>query len=235
MSLRGMAMNFPAIAKQTYDTLKNQSAFSSISQFVKDHLKKIISPLERARFLHHVVDDYNREVFAHPLVQKLSPCKAGCSACCHTQVSITEDEAELLASRIEEGLKIDYSQLNLQMQAGNSSDEFYKLSFDERKCLFLNSDNKCQVYSDRPSVCRTNAVLGEASQCSTKEGLSPKQELRLVKTSEADMAIMASFLTSRESGTLALMVGKILGKNTKVSPAKKLKASKKSIFNDRDL
>lgn len=228
-------MNFPAIAKLTYEALKGQIAFSSISQFVIDHLKKIASPLERARFVHNVVDDYNRAVFSHPIVQQLSPCKAGCSGCCHTQVSLTEDEAELLALRVNDGLKIDYSALQTQMQAGNSSEEFYKLSYEERRCLFLSTDNTCRAYNDRPSVCRTNAVLGEASQCSSKEGVSENQELRLVKTSQSDMAIMGSFLTSKKSGTIAQMLGQVILKNAALSPAKKSKAFKKSISIDSDL
>lgn len=228
-------MNFPAIAKQTYESLKNQDAFSSISQFIIVHLRKIASPLERARFVHNVVDDYNVSVFSHPLVQKLSPCKAGCSACCHTQVSITEDEADLLISRIHEGLKIDFSALQNQMRAGNDSDEFYKLSYEDRKCIFLGTDKTCQVYSDRPSVCRTNAVLGESSQCSTKEGIGANQELRLVKTSQADMAMMGSFLISKESGTLAQMIGQKLFKIRPLSPVKSTTPLKKSVFINKDL
>lgn len=228
-------MNFPAIAKQTYEALKGQIAFSSITQFVMVHLKKIASPLERARFVHNVVDDYNRAVFSHPIVQQLSPCKAGCSGCCHTQVSLTEDEAHLLALRVNDGLKIDYSALQIQMQAGNSSEEFYKLSYEERRCLFLSAEDTCRAYNDRPSVCRTNAVLGEASQCSTKEGVAENQELRLVKTSQADMAIMGAFLTSKKSGTIAQMLGQIILQNATLSPAKKPQASKKSISIDNDL
>ncbi len=228
-------MNFPAIAKQTYDALKGQAAFLSISQFVMDHLKKISSPLERARFVHNVVDDYNREVFAHPIVQNLSPCKAGCSGCCHTQVSVTEDEADLLISRINEGVKINYTALENQMKAGNDSNEFYRMSYEERKCVFLGSENTCQVYSDRPSVCRTNTVLGEASQCSTEDDVIGKQTIRLVKTPQADMAIMGSFLTSRDSGALAQMLGSRIFKNMRLSPAKTGPIRKKSIFNDRDL
>lgn len=228
-------MNFPAIAKQTYDTLKSQLAFLSISQFVIDHLKKISSPLERARFVHNVVDDYNRQVLAHPIVQNLSPCKAGCSGCCHTQVSVTEDEADLLISRINEGVKINYSALENQMKAGNDSDEFYKMSYDERRCVFLGTDDTCQVYSDRPSVCRTNTVLGEASQCSSTDDVIGKQAIRLVKTPLADMAIMGSFLASRDNGALAQMIGSRIFKNKRLSPAKTVPVHKKSIFNDQDL
>ncbi|RPJ67707.1 MAG: YkgJ family cysteine cluster protein [Alphaproteobacteria bacterium] len=217
-------MNFPAIAKKTYESLKGQIAFASISQFVIDHLKKMSSPLERANFVHNVVDDYNREVLAHPIVFNLSPCKEGCSGCCHTQVSVTEDEAELLISRIAKDVKINYAALAIQAQAGNDADEFYKLSFEERKCVFLGSNNTCQVYNDRPSVCRTNTVLGEASQCSTEDDKIEKQVIRLVRTPKADMAIMGSFLTSKDSGALANMLS-----------ARLLKNNKKSIFINRDL
>lgn len=203
-------MNLPAIAKQTYDQLKEQASFAKITDFVIHHLKKISSPLERARFVHHVVDDYNKNVFSHPLVKEYSPCKAGCSGCCHTQVSITEDEAHLLASLVEGGLKIDHVRLQKQMKAANNSADFYKLSYNDRKCVFLGSDNLCQAYNDRPSVCRTNAVLGEASQCASENGLNEKQQLRLVKTTEADMAIVGSFMVSKSSGALAYMLGKIL-------------------------
>lgn len=224
-------MNFPAIAKQTYDSLRGQTAFSKISDFIILHLKKIASPHERARFVHHVVDDYNTEIFAHPLVKQLSPCKAGCTGCCHTQVSITEDEAELLASKIQDGIKIDRALLQKQMNAGNNSDEFYKLSYESRKCVFLGENSLCQVYEDRPSVCRTNAVLGEASQCSTQNGYDSKQALRLIKTSQADMAIVGSFLASKNNGTLAYMIGQILERNS----SKKVQPKKKSIHNDIEL
>lgn len=228
-------MNFPAIAKQTYEKLRSQPVFSNITQFIIDHLQKISSPTERARFIHHVVDDYNHEVFAHPLVQKFLPCKVGCSGCCHTQVGITEDEAELLAERINEGLKIDHALLQKQIKAGNSTEDFYLLSYENRKCVFLGADNKCQVYTDRPSVCRTNAVLGEASQCYPHESEAEEQTLRLVKTEQADMAIMGSFFMSKENGNLAFMIGKILHKIKSSPVSKNPKLPKKSIPFESDL
>jgi Fe-S-cluster containining protein len=228
-------MNFPAIAKQTYEKLRSQPAFSNITQFVIDHLKKISSPLERARFVHHVVDDYNSVIFAHPIVQKFLPCKVGCSGCCHTQVGITEDEAELLASRVNEGLKIDYALLQNQIKVGNSPEDFYQLSYENRRCIFLGTDDSCQAYNDRPSVCRTNAVLGEASQCSPHVGDGEPETIRLLKTEQADMAIMGSFFMSKESGTLPNMLGRILLKNKPNIFPKNFEPRKKSVFNDIDL
>ena len=229
-------MNFPAIARKTYDALRSQPAFSNITQFVLDHLKKIKSPLERARFVHNVVDDYNREIFSHPIVKEFLPCKKGCAGCCHTQVSVTEDEAELLASRINEGLKIDFKLLQNQMKAVNDNEAYFNMSYEDRKCVFLGTDNQCQVYSDRPSVCRTNAVLGEASQCSTFNGLDNNQTLRLVKTEKADMAIIGSYLSSKESGTLSHMLGKILTRNKSLPTQEVQKSTKKKpIFKDWEL
>jgi Fe-S-cluster containining protein len=228
-------MNVPAIAKQTFESLKNKVEFLSISQFVVEHLNKISSALERARFVHNVVDDYNKSVFSHPVITKFSPCKIGCSGCCHTQVSVTEDEAELLASHISAGLKIDFQALQKQMQTENDFGEFFKLSYEERRCVFLGANDACQVYKDRPSVCRTNAVLGDAEQCSTKENSNQQEALRLIKTDQADMAIFASFAATASSGTLHSMVGKQLQKNNLFPIAKKPKPSKKSISIDHEL
>ena len=61
------------------------------------------------------------------------------------------------------------------------------------------------------------------------------QTIRLVKTEQADMAIIGSFLMSKESGTLPHMVGQILMKGDKQSPVKNIKVLKKPIFKDIDL
>lgn len=222
-------MNLPAIAKQTYDQLKEQASFAKITDVVIHHLKRISSPLERARFIHHVVDDYNRSVFSHPLVKEFSPCGAGCAGCCHTQVGVTEDEAQLLASLVVNGVSIDFALLQKQSRAANDSAEFYKLSYKDRKCVFLGIDNRCKVYNDRPSVCRTNAVLGDSGQCSTENGLNDKQRLRLIKTSEADMAIMGSFMASKSNGVLAFMLSNFLNNSART------KAKKKSVSNNIEL
>lgn len=201
-------MNVPAIAKSTFELLRNQSEFLSITESVMNHLNKIRSSLERARFVHNMVDEYNKEVFAHPLLKELVPCKTGCSACCHTQVSVTEEEADLLLHNINNGIEINYNRLSLQTEQGNESSEYYKLSYQDRKCVFLDESGACKVYNDRPAVCRTNAVVGEASQCSTDNKI--QDSLRLVKTSKADMVIVGAYASTAISGTLPVMLSKAL-------------------------
>jgi Fe-S-cluster containining protein len=154
-----------------------------------------------------MVDDLSGKVFQQSLVQQLSPCKQGCSACCHTQVSVTKDDADLLAQKVNDGFPVNRDRLAVQMATKNSSSAWYALSYEERKCVFLNDKNLCSVYDDRPSVCRTNAVLGDASQCDTTNGVGPT---RLVKTPEADLVIYASYLHSSEGGTLPYMLSKAL-------------------------
>ncbi len=200
-------MNVPAIAQKTFVELKNRVEAMELVQYILRKLNKNHDSIRRARYIHRVVDEANEAIFSDPQIKKLSPCESGCSACCHTQVSVTRDEAELLAKRVNDGIAIDLHKLNIQMTAKNSSTSWYELSFDERKCVFLNQNKECSVYEDRPSVCRTNAVLGEASQCDTSEEIRPT---RLVKTSEADLIIYASYLHSSEGGTLPYMLAKSL-------------------------
>lgn len=200
-------MNVPAIAKKTFEELRNQSEFMAIVHAVLDELRKLTTPFQRANLIHQTIDEFNQEVFSHPLVLKFSPCKMGCDGCCHTQVSVTDDEAALLALRINEGVSIDEKRLALQTQAGNDSQAYYKMSYADRRCVFLNDQGACRVYEDRPSVCRTNAVLGDSQQCDTSVSVGPT---RLIRTPKSDMAIYASYLFSKSSGTLPFMVKKAL-------------------------
>lgn len=198
-------MNVPAIAKKTYENLQNDPVYLAIFQETLIELEKIKDPLMRAKLLHYLIDEFNREVFSEPLVKALSPCKAGCTACCHTQVSVTSDEAALLFSQILKGTEIDQDRLEKQMACENDSTKFYQLSYEERRCIFLDDNGHCRVYELRPAVCRTNAVLGSPDQCRI-ENESNKQQV-LVKTSKSDMAIYAAYTHSPLNGTLPFMIG----------------------------
>lgn len=200
-------MNVPAIAKRTFDELRDRPEFLSLVQDVVKELQQLPNSILRAQFIHNLVEELNSEIFSDPLVQQLSPCKMGCSACCHTQVSITEDESRLMAQLIQDGVAVDRNLLQLQAKAQNDSDAFYKIPYEERRCVFLNEEGACSIYEHRPSVCRTNAVLGDASQCETKTEIKPT---RLVKTTQSDLVIYASFLNTKDSGTLPYMLSKVI-------------------------
>lgn len=218
-------MNFPAIAKQTYDRLRSHEAFSFITDQLIEELKSIKNGILRARYFHQRVDELTTDIFSHPIVQDLKGCKKGCSGCCHTEVSVTEDEAELLANRLKNGVSIDYTRLLAQKDVIKSGKDFYSIPYQMRACVFLGDEGQCKVYTDRPAVCRTNAVLGTSEQCETFDGKIQKQ--RLIKTEAADMAIMGAFLASLKSGILGEMLWYKLEKTkTSLNPLINIKRPK---------
>jgi Fe-S-cluster containining protein len=191
------------------------------------------SPIERARFVHNLVDEYNKDTLDHPLIEKLSPCKRGCSACCNTEVSATPDEAELLAERVMNGLQIDLSRLHIQKSAKENNKSYYSVPYEMRACVFLGDDNQCRAYEDRPSVCRTNVVLGDADQCSTKDG--QMKNMRLLKTENADMVIIGHFMINpSENDSLANLLWKKLAEK-KVLDQNIVQTIAKNISKDREL
>lgn len=200
-------MNVPAIAQRTFEESRNNPDLIAIVNMTLEALQKIQTPEERVAFLHTIINDFNVSVFTHPLVKQFSPCKKGCDGCCHTQVSVTEDEAIVLAARIKEGLDIDTERLKIQMETKNDAEKFFKLKYQDRRCIFLDEEGACRVYEDRPSVCRTNAVLGTADQCDTSVERKP---VRLVKTPQSDMVIYSQFLYSNKNGSLHNMVGELV-------------------------
>ncbi len=204
-------MNFPHIAYRTFQRLKDHPYFSKFVLSLRMAFSEMISPVQRARFAHKQVDEALDELWkANPLAAQATSCKKGCTACCHTQVSVTKDEAELLACRVGKDVLIDQERLERQARAKDSSSEWYKLSYEDRRCVFLGSDGECQVYEDRPSVCRSNYVFSPPEDCLTKDGnIRP---VRLLIPEKADMVTMAHFLESRDNGDLPRLLKQNLDK-----------------------
>lgn len=181
-------MKIPAIAKRSYDTLREKAHFKNIVDLVLEQLLKTIDSVRRAEIVHELVDHFNASVFNHDIVQQMSPCKQGCAYCCHYEVSVTEDEIDLIIQKVNP--KVDLALLKKQKE------NFANLPFNERGCVFLDANNSCSIYPHRPSVCRTNAVIGTPEQC------IDSKNLRLVNTHEADMVIYSHFLSSKKNGRL---------------------------------
>lgn len=203
-----------------------------ITDYVLRALRIQTSPIKRAKIFHELVDDFVKEMTTHPLIIEHSGCQKGCAACCHTEVSVTPDEAELLALRVKDGVSIDWSKLHLQKTQIEEGKNFYQIPYELRSCVFLGEENQCRVYDDRPSVCRTNMVIGNSDQCSTKDG--EMKEMRLVKTEKADMAIIAGFMTApNENDLLPSLVWKVL--NREVGINSKLNTPGKKVSKDQNL
>ncbi|MCR9204119.1 MAG: hypothetical protein NXH75_06055, partial [Halobacteriovoraceae bacterium] len=95
-------MVMPAIAVRTYKLFKEESSFRKLIKQMTKKISKISDPLKRARFVHDKVEKEITEQMKNPDVAKFVSCKRGCTACCHTQVAVTGDEAILLAKLVRD-------------------------------------------------------------------------------------------------------------------------------------
>lgn len=205
--------SFPQVALRSYLKLKDYPQFLRFTQAVITTLAKMINSTERVRFVHDMIDQEMNDLFQNEAVKKLTACQKGCAACCHTQVSVTKDEANLLAERIMEGHPIHWDNFHLQVKADNNTTDYMSINYSNRACIFLDSDNLCSVYEDRPSVCRTNAVVGSADQCKNDDGQFRTQQI--LNTYNADMIIMGAYLHSEDNGALPSMIWKSLTEKNK--------------------
>lgn len=84
-------------------------------------------------------------------------CK-GCSACCHDMgTSIILDPLDFY--RLSNHLKMSFeemldSQIELNIVDGVILPNLKMTENADKKCVFLNDDNRCDIHSYRPSICR---------------------------------------------------------------------------------
>jgi len=115
---------------------------------------------------------------AHMLVTKavaelqgVTPtCTRGCAACCHYEVEVTRDEAELLARVVVDGLEVDRARLARQADRSRGGPAWAELAVDENRCVFLGGGDECRVYPHRPAACRRLLVVSPAVECGRQGG-----------------------------------------------------------------
>lgn len=203
----------PEVAARTFKQLGNLKEFKSIYKMLSKKLKKLSDPIERARLSHKKVEQYNQEVFSDPFVKENIQCRKGCSMCCHTQVSATQDEAVLLADIIASGHPIDWNRFHKQKEVGNSHADWYKLNHSDRACIFLDDQGACSIYEHRPLVCRTNNVISDPANCDTTLFNNPT--ISLINTHKSDIVTYAAFENSN-GGVLPNITWKALERINKV-------------------
>lgn len=203
----------PEVAARTFTKLGHLKELKNIHKMVTKKLAKLMSPTERAKYAHRKVEQYNQEVFNDPTVAEHIQCKKGCSMCCHTQVSATQDEAVVLADIIAKGHPVDWNRFYKQKQVGNSHENWYQLQHADRACIFLDNTGACTIYEDRPLVCRTNNVISDPRNCDTTLHNSPT--IRLINTHKSDMVTHAAF-TRSNGGVLPNIVWQALERINKV-------------------
>lgn len=86
---------------------------------------------------------------------KFTPCKKGCSYCCHAKFEITKIEAEHIKRYIE-----NYMDDNIIAKLKNNFN-----NSDSNQCVFLTDMGECIVYKARPVKCRTHFVFSNPKGC----------------------------------------------------------------------
>lgn len=170
---------------------------------------KVPDPLVRAHSLHQAID--------HRLVEsskkdsanwnKIS-CRKGCAFCCHTVVNTTQDEAHLLIAFAEE-LKYEINWPLVEEQAlvsEKSEDLYFELPQEKNRCVFLGSDNTCQVYEHRPASCRKYFVVSPPEDCSHETKVPGDLVLNYVSL-ESEMLTSGAFeMDHKRQGSLQAML-----------------------------
>ncbi len=124
---------------------------------------------DQARTLHRRLSELQEAyLLRRPDLARLVRCGKGCSACCRMWVGITQDEAQLLAQRVREGVVIDSRRLALQAACPDPTSHF-QLGPESARCVFLGRDGACRVHEDRPSACRLVLVASDPALCATAD------------------------------------------------------------------
>jgi hypothetical protein len=118
---------------------------------------KTINRLETIKEVYKAVDGFFDK--APDDNKKEIQCKAGCTACCHIELEVSEDEAALMIQYCQDnGIGIDLEYLTKQSATGRKT--FSELS----RCVFL-KDNLCSIYPVRPIACRKHWVRSDPALC----------------------------------------------------------------------
>lgn len=200
-------MHLTPMLKSILDTYKknlSESEFISLElevhQYIQQYKLLLLnkqSGVERGKELHRLI---NLQVESSSNV-KVS-CKNGCGACCHLEVQITQDDAEVLVEAIENGLDIDFDRLANLAERPHGDSIWKALNAPMNRCIFLSAENSCRVYESRPSVCRRHAVISPAEECGKHEG---KVIPRLIPMAEIIMSACLQ-IEGAKFGSLANML-----------------------------
>lgn len=121
-------------------------------------------------------------------------CRAGCSFCCHTNVSVRAPEAFQIARSIRKRSNSSLRQrlsLQRELHLTLSSDERWAL---RTPCAFLENGN-CSIYSIRPSMCQLYASVNVKACQSSFNGSDediPQPGMFIVFRSQMSTAFFAA-------------------------------------------
>ena len=104
--------------------------------------------------LYHKVAEFEAKLSEKS--RSLSQCKAGCSRCCYTDISVFSVEADNIRSWFS---SLDDDQKHILRLSWKKNLRETENFFGDKvqSCAFL-SDEKCSIYEARPLICRTQGL-----------------------------------------------------------------------------
>jgi Fe-S-cluster containining protein len=102
-------------------------------------------------------------------IAPFTPCRKGCSACCHKAAIVSEMDALQIAQAT--GARLAVPKNVFEVRDGGEARTRYLVSYAGKPCGFL-EDGNCSIYEHRPVVCRVQHSLeDDAAPCEPREGL----------------------------------------------------------------
>lgn len=169
---------------------------------VKTEINRHKPGKERAKAAHKALQDLinTEKKMVADFDLKVS-CRSGCSGCCHQRVEINSDEADLMASLVRNGTKIDMEKLERQGTRDFDDLEWWRQPAKEKACLFLGEDNKCRIYNNRPMACRKYFTFTPPEKCS-EVSATGSITVGVYTIPDAEIVASAVMSTVRGEGTI---------------------------------
>lgn len=132
-----------------------------------------LSPLKKLEAIYELLG----EIGAY--VAPSTPCRKGCSSCCHFAVTVSEVEVQYIEAHTK----------HKRLKQVLPTDDYHG-----QACPFL-KNNSCSIYSARPFVCRRHYSLAPSPEwCAPEKSFAG--ELPQLKSSELEKALDALRLSS---------------------------------------
>lgn len=198
------------------DGEERRAAVAVIKDFIeqlKVYIEQGATLAECSAILHRAVDAFLREgqIQSRNTAQSIR-CVETCAHCCHLPVAIATCEAEeLVAVAVAKGLVLDRSRLTRQA-SWQTDEEWVVHGAEERRCVFLGPDRRCQVYEHRPLSCRKYFSTSPPDLCDTDR--YPKQSIAIWFDMYAELLTTAA-MTHFDVGYLPQLVLRVLSAKTK--------------------
>jgi uncharacterized protein len=132
------------------------------------------------------------------LIAPNTPCRRGCSACCHIAVGISDTEAQRIAMHTGRVAVAQSGAGDLHSLARTLGRNI--IQYAQTPCTFLGAEGECTIYAVRPVTCRTHhAIAPDAKCCDLAIGRQPVPQvnLEILTTAAAAVCIDEAFADIR--------------------------------------